>query len=194
MLASRCPQHFKPNTLSLAAFIRPTVKDMGKVVDLDLANVSAQQVLKKAKQYDQKYGRQAMSELRKKYGYKGQLLARASEMPQPLPADHFLRQFGQGDRELIEGATTEGTVPQILTMFNGPVTHMMLERGSVIFDNVIAAKSVNERIDVIFLSLLCRKPMASDRAIALRELREGAAGYGNVIWSLLNTREFLFVQ
>ena len=55
-------------------------------------------------------------------------------------------------------------------------------------------RSLVDKIDVIFLSLLCRKPMASDRSIALRELQEGAASYGNVIWSLLNTREFLFVQ
>jgi hypothetical protein len=30
---------------------------------------------------------------------------------------------------------------------------------------------------------------------ALEEVKDkGAAGYGNVVWSLVNTREFLFIQ
>jgi hypothetical protein len=133
--------------------------------------------------------------MRKKYGYKGQMLARASEQPLPAPLGHFLREFGQGDREQIEAATTEGNVPQILTVFNGPVTHMMLEEGSVIFDNVVRAKTVNDRIEVIFLSILSRRPTNTHKQLAIRELAEhGKAGYGDVIWSLLNTREFLFVQ
>jgi hypothetical protein len=30
---------------------------------------------------------------------------------------------------------------------------------------------------------------------AMQEVKEkGAAGYGNIVWSLVNTREFLFIQ
>ena len=54
------------------------------------------------------------------------------------PELHDLRELSVEIREQIEGARTEGSVPQILTMFNGPVTHMMLEEGSVIYDNVTA--------------------------------------------------------
>ncbi len=132
---------------------------------------------------------------RRKYLYKGQLLGRASELPQPLPDEHFLRQFGQSDRQIIADGNTEGTVPQILTMFNGPVTHMMLEKGSVIYNEVFACKTVEAAAEVIFLSLLNRKPNSRDLALAVGEIRKNkAAGLGNVIWSLLNTREFLFIQ
>lgn len=132
---------------------------------------------------------------RVKRSYKGSELVRASELPQPLPEGHFLRQFGQSDRNSIADSHTDGTVPQLLTMFNGQVTHMMLEKGSVIYNEVIAEKKVDDQIDRIFLCLLSRRPTAADKAAAQKEMKAaGAAGYGNVIWALLNTREFLFIQ
>jgi hypothetical protein len=117
-------------------------------------------------------------------------------MPAPLPLGHFLRQFGQSDRETIEGSRTVATVPQILTMFNGPITHSMLEKGSVIYDNVVE-HSPQEAIDVIFLSVLSHRPSAEDRKLAREEVMTAetpAAGFGNLIWALLNTREFIFIQ
>jgi hypothetical protein len=127
--------------------------------------------------------------------YKGQELVRASELPQPLPEGHFLRQFGQSDRQSIADSHTDGTVPQLLTMFNGPVTHMMLEQGSVIYNEVTQAPTPEGQINKIFVILLNRHPTAAERAVALKEIKAaGPAGIGNVIWALLNTREFLFVQ
>ncbi len=166
-----------------------------EVVDVDLNTITADEIKKRAEAFEEKWGRAAARQEKKDFGYKGITLMRASELQTPLPADHFLRQFGQGDRELISGATEDGSVPQILTMFNGPVTHMMLEKGSVIYDNVVKAKTTNERLDVIFLSILGRRPTSADRQLALAEIKAGGnAGYGNVIWALINTREFLFVQ
>ena len=135
------------------------------------------------------------AQLNKKYTHKGVLLARASELPLPLPPSHFLRQFGQSDRELIEGGSTEGHVPQVLTMFNGPISHKLLNEGTVIYDEVVTASDLRDQVDVIFLSILGRKPTRTDYKTAMLEIRRnGAAGYGNVIWALLNTREFLFIQ
>lgn len=131
----------------------------------------------------------------KKYRYKGQLLARASELPSPVPASHFLRTFGQSNRQLISASSVSGSVPQILFMFNGPVTHMMLEKGSRIYNNVVEQKKVKDGVDVIFMTILNRKPDTDESKIAMSEIdRNGPAGYGNVIWSLVNTREFLFIQ
>jgi hypothetical protein len=122
-------------------------------------------------------------------------LARASELRSPLPPDHFLRQFGQSDRELIASSGRDGSVSQILTMFNGEITHMMLERGSVIYDTVLRAPRVEDRVDAIFYSILTRPPRSPETAVAKREINgAGRAGYGNVIWALINTKEFLFIQ
>ena len=81
-------------------------------------------------------------------------------------------------------------------MFNGPITHAMLEQGSVIYDEVTSHKP-KEAVDVVFLSVLSHRPNAEDRALALKEISSAenpAAGCGNVIWALLNTREFIFIQ
>jgi hypothetical protein len=177
------------------AIRRPSMEGVKNVADIDLTTATAKDVEDKWQKYNTNYGRKSMQDMKQKFGYKGQLLARASELPLPAPPGHFLREFGQGDREQIEGASTDGTVPQILTMFNGPVTHMMLEEKSVIYDDVIKRKTPAERVEVIFLTLLSRKPDSASRQIAVHELTtNGLVGCGDVIWSLLNTREFLFIQ
>jgi hypothetical protein len=123
------------------------------------------------------------------------LLARASELPSPVPASHFLRMFGQSDRELISASSTMGSVPQVLFMFNGPISHMLLESNSTIYNTVMKKKSINDGIRSIFLTILNREPDTEELALAVKEVTDnGAPGYGNVIWSLVNTREFLFIQ
>jgi tetratricopeptide (TPR) repeat protein len=134
-------------------------------------------------------GRQA------KYTYKGTLLARASELPSPVPPSHFLRMFGQSDRELISASSTMGSVPQVLFMFNGPITHMLLEKNSTIYNNVMIKKTVAEGVKAVFWTVLNRDPDDEEAELAREEIKQnGPAGYGNVIWSLVNTREFLFIQ
>ncbi len=154
-----------------------------------------QQVLDRAQRRRQEERQGEAVQLRKQFTHKGELLVRASEMRQPVSPSHFLRQFGQSDRELLAGGTTEGHVPQILTMFNGQISHKLLNEGTVIYDEVLAAGDLRDKIDVIFLSILSRKPSRTDRKLAAAEIQSyGPAGFGNVIWALLNTREFLFVQ
>ncbi len=174
------------------AILRPDDHKYVEIITIS-EQTTAAEVLKKAGQLAE-YGKVEKKD-REKRTYKGQELLRASELPQPLPEGHFLRQFGQSDRQMIDDSHTDGTVPQLLTMFNGPVTHMMLEQGSVIYNEVMAEKSTDAQIDNIFMSLLNRHPRLHEKTAVQKELKAaGAAGYGNVIWALLNTREFLFVQ
>jgi hypothetical protein len=163
--------------------------------------MTKQQLMKKAKRFDElQAGARKKKNSRiyrdpKHIGYVGIELARASELPQPLPANHFLRQFGQSDRQIIQDNSTDGTVPQLLTMFNGPVTHMMLDGESVISKAVASQKTVDSAIDMIFLSILNRKPTRTEKVLARKEVQvSGTSGAGDVAWALLNTREFLFIQ
>lgn len=165
-------------------------------LNLQFASVSAKQVIERVDSLgDAFFSSKERNARQAPFKYKGILLGRASELPSPVPSDHFLRQFGQSDREIIDSDSLDASVPQILTMFNGPITHMMLEEGSVIYSNVLKGKSTDERIDVIFQSILGRKPTSTDRTTARDQIRkDGNAGYGNVIWALINTREFMFIQ
>lgn len=174
----------------------PDNQQLRDAVNVDLATVTWGEVEKIATNYDQALGPMARLKIMSGSGYRNQILARSSELPSPLPADHFLRKFGQGDRESIEGDSTDPTVPQILTMFNGPFTHMMLEDGSVIHDNLSRSRDPRDALNVMFLSILNRPPTARDRDVGLSEMERSDAvmGYGNVVWALINTREFLFIQ
>ncbi len=58
-------------------------------------------------------------------------------------------------------------------------------------------QGADQVITVVFVSLLSRPPSLSERKLAREEIATAetpAAGYGNLIWALLNTREFIFIQ
>jgi hypothetical protein len=178
--------------------LRPEDDGYTSIIDID-GKTTAQQIIAKAKEMQE--WRKQDGALKRKRLYKGAELMRASELPQPLPDAHFLRQFGQSERDIISDSHTDGTVPQLLTMFNGQVSHMMLEYGSVMVTDVMAKKGLDEQCEMMFICILSRKPNEKEKAAAIREMRSTMkekanrlAGHGNVLWALLNTREFLFVQ
>jgi len=163
------------------------------LLHVDLKQVSAKELLNAENKANEAEGKK--QKVQSLYMYEGVLLARASELPSPVPANHFLRMFGQSDRELISASSTSGSVPQILVMFNGPISHMLLEKDSTIYTNIMRRTTVPNGIRTIFQTVLSRDPDQEELALATAEIKEkGMAGYGNVVWSLVNTREFLFVQ
>lgn len=177
-------------------FELPDTKSFSEAANLDMAKITLGDLNARVETFDTTVGPSARSKTMNNAAYRRQILARASELPSPLPPEHFIRQFGQCDRETIEGDSTEPTVPQILTMFNGPFTHMMLEKGSVIYDSILSCATPRQAMDVMFLTILNRPPTNADRDITMREISRGdrLMGYGNVVWALINTREFLFLQ
>lgn len=163
------------------------------VIGVNLTSISAPDLLTADNRTNEIDGGQGTRQ--SKYNYQGALLARASELPSPVPPSHFLRMFGQSDRELISASSTTGSVPQVLFMFNGPFTHMLLEKNSTIYNNVMKERTVSEGVRTVFLTILNREPDLEEIKLGSQEIKaNGPAGYGNVIWSLVNTREFLFVQ
>ena len=128
-------------------------------------------------------------------GYMDISLARASELPKQ-PLGHLLAQFGQSDRDTIDGHKTVATVPQILAMFHGNITSAELDEGSAIFQTILA-NDPKRSIDIIFLAILARFPDDEERRFVTGVIQRSPRlidGYRDVIWALLNTREFLFIQ
>ena len=170
-------------------------KILTKFVDLDLKTATAEEIIKRDEELRQATSGKVREARNKAYTYRGTLLVRAADLPAPMPPGHFLRQFGQSDRESIQGNSTDGSVPQVLQMFNGTITHMLLDPKSLMYKNVAAQEKPEDRVNMIFLSILSRRPTPQEKQVALSEIRDqGPAGYGNVIWALVNTREFLFIQ
>ena len=193
MTAEQAWDSFVTLAVATADYREPPADVYKDALTLDIGNATADEILvsmKKVRDFDQ-----VRNKTQEKFKYKGNLLARASELPSPLPPNHFLRTFGQSDRELISASSTSGSVPQVLFMYNGQITHMLLEKNSTIYDNIVRKKTLSEGVKVVFLTILSREPDAEEIATAMAQVRsDGPAGYGNVVWSLVNTREFMFVQ
>jgi hypothetical protein len=135
---------------------------------------------------------------------------RASELRQPMPAGHFLRMFGQSDKQLIENQFTGGSSPQVMALLNGTITNKVLTSPDAYLIKEIAQGSGSKRdnIEKIFLSVLTRYPTSEEKSVAQSGMRAKtdrgmsdkekmeveADAIGNVIWALVNTREFMFIQ
>jgi hypothetical protein len=55
-------------------------------------------------------------------------------------------------------------------------------------------KSPGEKVESLFMSVMSRRPTLAEKDIAQRALATGDDGYANMIWALINTREFIFIQ
>ncbi|HRQ90846.1 MAG TPA: DUF1553 domain-containing protein, partial [Bacteroidia bacterium] len=126
--------------------------------------------------------------------FSGAYMARASELPQPAPPAHFLRAWGQGDRSLADGSSDNGSIPQILTMINGSFTQMLIRPDSLIFKTVGGERGTGDKMEKIYLSILSRYPQGKEKTICSRAIRGDDEGYGDLIWALVNTREFIFIR
>ena len=127
--------------------------------------------------------------------YGNLLLARASEIEQPTSNDHFLRMFGQSERNFVVGATSrDGSVPQVMEMMNGFATEIITKPDSMLFQEMErAGRDRMKKADIVFMSILNRKFYPFERSLIYDEFK-GDRGYSNLIWALLNTPEFFFIK
>jgi hypothetical protein len=121
---------------------------------------------------------------------------RASELPSPAPGGHFLREFGQSNREIIENASREATVSQALSLMNGPLFEKLTAEKTQLMQRFHGANTDEGRTNAIYLSLFARKPTETERTIVRLTVEEKGKtdGWKHVLWALLNTREFVFIQ
>lgn len=183
----------------------------GRTIDMNLNTVDVTTVLLKVNAYLhatqkvnamtigkgglQEAGDNEMAGEGKAIRYKGLTLMRASELPQPAPAGHFLRAFGQSDRLVLDDNSLEGTLPQVLLMMNGAPQEMLTNKDSLVLRAIAKAASPTDKVETLFLSVLNRRPTLREKEMAKRLLSDGPeSAYANMIWGLVNTREFYFIQ
>jgi len=128
----------------------------------------------------------------KKYGDE----MRASELKSPMPNGHFLRQFGQSNREVIENSSTDSDVTQVLSILNGHVERHITANGSAkVFRVMKKGKTDEEKINRAFISILSRLPTTLEKEIFIEEFKlNGASAPENMVSALISTAEFMFVQ
>ena len=135
-----------------------------------------------------------MSGRGRKYGSEAPV--RASELPSPAPRDHFLYLFGASDRMVVEGATKEPNVGQVLSMMNGYVQRRLVNRGDAhLYKSLAGAGSPEEKIRRLYIAILNRPPSKEEMEWMKEEAEaRGEAGYRNIVSALVMSSEFLFLQ
>ena len=123
---------------------------------------------------------------------------RATQLPSPDVDNYFLKVFGQPAREMACSCerSSDSNLSQALQMINGPLVHGKIRDKNNRLRKLVAAKKSNEDIvRELYLSALARQPspeemQAADKYLQGREDREKALE--DVLWALLNAKEFLF--
>lgn len=118
-------------------------------------------------------------------------LVRSSELPQPAPMGHVLRDFGQSDRLLIDNSSDINSVPQALIIMNGIIDQDILRPNSALMSAIGTTRTPDERLSCIFMAVLSRLPNDQERQ-RLRSIAATESGLKNIVWSLLNSHEFMY--
>jgi hypothetical protein len=126
--------------------------------------------------------------------YRDGNVQRASDMRNPAPNGHFLRIYGESDREIVDNSNKDASVMQALTMMNGALFRNLISPFSYISREAQQASSPEDVIDTIYLSTLSRRATTQEKALLTPVVTSGTEGKGDVLWTVLNTRQFLFIQ
>ena len=118
---------------------------------------------------------------------------RASELDSPAPRGHPLRTLGQSDRDFVENANLQASIPQALMLMNNEIMteKALLSPWSPLMLEVQKATSADQQLEAAYLALLSRKPSPEEKAVwSARKLTHAE----DVVHALLNTKAFLFIE
>jgi hypothetical protein len=123
---------------------------------------------------------------------------RAIQLPDGEVNHPFLKAFGQPARELACECERESdsNLGQALQLINGPTINDKIRNPNNRLGKLIAAKKSDaEILNDIYVAALSRPPMPGEISAALGHVQKGAdkrKAWEDVLWAVLNTREFLF--
>ncbi len=110
----------------------------------------------------------------------------------------FLKAFGQPARELACECEREsdGNLGQALQLINGPTVNEKVRNPSNRLGSLLnAKKSETEILDEIYFAALARPAFDDEKKVALAHIAKGTdkrKAWEDVLWAVINTREFLF--
>jgi hypothetical protein len=123
---------------------------------------------------------------------------RAIQLPDGEVNHPFLKTFGQPARELACECERESdsNLAQALQLINGPTINEKIRNPNNRLGKLLAEKkSEKEILDALYLATLSRLPSDAERQPALSHVAKNTdkrKAWEDVVWALLNTREFLF--
>lgn len=127
-------------------------------------------------------------------------LERGSYEDQERTKNQWLQQFTTafGTDEGGEATSFEGTIPQILMMFNGDlIREATSERAGGFLDRIASSPAPGpKKIEYLYLAALSRTPTQDERNLAQAFLdlhqQNTTAALADIWWLILNSSEFIF--
>jgi hypothetical protein len=116
---------------------------------------------------------------------------RAADMESPAPRGHYLREFGQSDRDLIDNASTDASMPQALVLMNSELFESILRPHTQLRLSLSKAATSDEQVETVYRTLLARSPTKREKAAWQAS---GLQDIEDLIFALLNSQQFIFVQ
>lgn len=155
-------------------YAKPSFTEYSDLIEIDWNSTSGKillEKLEKLREYDKNLNTNILK-------YKNIELVRACfVLNKNSFVGQFLKEYGSSDRILIDSSNDKGSITQILTIMNSPVTELLLDKKSQLNSS---------KKDHIFLSILSRQANIQENAILQK------SETNDVVWALINSREFLF--
>ncbi len=123
--------------------------------------------------------------------------ARAVQIADGTTSNYFLTSFGRAPRETVCAceASTDPSLSQALHLLNGDAVHGKIQRGGVVKKLLDEGKTAEQAIETLYIRCLTRKPTAEELqqlTTLVNEAPDVQVGLEDVMWAILNSREFLF--
>ena len=122
-------------------------------------------------------------------------IRRASELSSPARRGHLLEVFGQSDRDLVENADHDGNISQALFLMNSPQSNWLFSQRSTPVLEARNAPTPEKKLETLYIGFLARKPTGQEKAALLPAFeKDPEKARERIIWAMLNTRQFVFIQ
>lgn len=124
----------------------------------------------------------------------------AIQLPDEDFSNSFLNLFGRPPRESACECEREAkpNLAQSLFVMNDAFFSDKVNSKASLAERIAKdSRSLEQKVDDLFVTVLSRSPTADEVRAALEYLRseqDAAAGFRNLVWVLLNTKEFLYVH
>ena len=116
---------------------------------------------------------------------------RAADLDSPAPRGHYLREFGQSDRDLIENSNADASMPQALVLMNGELFESILRPHTQLRQNLDDAHGMEAQVTAAYLTILSRFPTPAEKAAWSNSC---LTSIEDLVFALINTQQFLFVR
>ncbi len=125
---------------------------------------------------------------------------RAVQIPDPFTESYFLTLFGRSARTTACACERSGdvTLPQLLHLQNGDGLYEKIRSGDGLLSKLVAAQADDSTVvDELYLTTLSRFPTSEERAginkaIAGVDRADRLEFFADLLWALMNSKEFTF--